>query len=202
MANKKTHKLFPTPIFECKIDNYEKLNLDLEKYIYDLRKKDNNGLKLSNRGGGWHSPYFKISNNKEVKNFLKALSPVLFDIITKDFGWKCSLEQIIFEGMWSVINTKNSHNLRHFHPNCHLSAAYYVRAQKNCGNIKFYNPLDQKVMYSPTKTDHTELSAEAATFTPQEGDLLIFPSYLHHSVEENLSGEDRNVISFNVSIQK
>ena len=48
MSNKKIHKLFPTPIFETKVDDYEKLNLDLEKYIYKLREKDKNGLKLSN----------------------------------------------------------------------------------------------------------------------------------------------------------
>ena len=45
MSNKKIHKLFPTPIFETKVDNYEKLNLDLEKYIYKLREKDKNGFK-------------------------------------------------------------------------------------------------------------------------------------------------------------
>ena len=45
-------------------------------------------------------------------------------------------------------------------------------------------------MKSPTKTKQTELSAEALSFTPDEGDLLIFPAYLHHSVEENLSNEE------------
>ena len=47
-----------------------------------------------------------------------------------------------------------------------------------------------------------DISAEAINVNPNEGDLLIFPSYLHHSVEENLSGEDRIVISFNISIDK
>ena len=137
-----------------------------------------------------------------MKKFLNLLSPHLFEIITKDYGWKCNPEQIRFEGMWSVINTKNSYNIRHFHPNCHLSAAYYVKAKENCGKIKFFDPLDQKLIKSPTKLKTTDLSAEVANFTPNEGDLLIFPSYLHHSVEENLSGEDRIVISFNVDIQK
>ena len=202
MSSKKIHKLFPTPIFESKVNNYEKLNQDLEKYIYNLRDKDKDGLKLSNAGGGWHSPYFEIAKSIEVKNFLNAISPTLLEIITKDFGWKCTPQQIRFEGMWSVINRKNSYNLRHFHPNCHLSAAYYVKAKKDCGKIKFFDPLDQRIMKSPSKTKQTELSAEALSFTPDEGDLLIFPAYLHHSVEENLSNEDRIVISFNVDIQK
>jgi len=104
--------------------------------------------------------------------------------------------------MWSIINRKNSLNMRHFHPNCHLSAAYYVKAKENCGKIKFYDPLDQRLIKAPRKSVQNDLNIEAVTFTPQEGDLLIFPSYFHHSVEENLSGEDRIVISFNVEIQK
>ena len=202
MSNKKIYKLFATPVFECKLDNFENLNLELEKYIYNLKKEDEKGLKLSNGGGGWHSPYFEITKSEVVKKFLNLLSPHLFEIITKDYGWKCNPEQIRFEGMWSVINTKNSYNIRHFHPNCHLSAAYYVKAKENCAKIKFFDPLDQKLIKSPTKSKTTDLSAEVVNFTPNEGDLLIFPSYLHHSVEENLSGEDRIVISFNVDIQK
>ena len=37
--------------------------------------------------------------------------------------------------------------------------------------------------------------------TPKEGDLLIFPAYLYHAVSENLSEEDRIIISFNVDIK-
>ena len=55
-------------------------------------------------------------------------------------------------------------------------------------------------MQSPTKKKDTTLSAETANFIPSEGDLLIFPSYLHHSVEENMSEEERIVISFNIQI--
>ena len=36
---------------------------------------------------------------------------------------------------------------------------------------------------------------------PKEGDLLIFPSYLYHSVGKNLSSEDRIIISFNVDMR-
>ena len=39
MSNKKIHKLFPTPIFETKVDNYEKLNLDLKNIFTSLEKR-------------------------------------------------------------------------------------------------------------------------------------------------------------------
>jgi uncharacterized protein (TIGR02466 family) len=202
MTSKKIHKLFPSPIFECQINNYKELNKDLEKFIYNLEKDDTKGVNASNAGGGWHSPYWQIAKTPIAKKFVDSVSPVLYEIITKDYAWKCKPEQIIFEGMWSIINRSNSYNLRHFHPNCHLSAAYYVKAKENCGKIKFYDPLDQRLIKAPRKSIQNDLNVEAITFTPQEGDLLIFPSYFHHSVEENLSGQDRIVISFNVEIQK
>lgn len=202
MPNKKIHKLFPSPIFECQINNYKELNKDLEQFIYNLEKEDTKGVNASNAGGGWHSPYWQIAKTPIAKKFVDSVSPVLYEIITKDYAWKCKPEQITFEGMWSIINRSNSYNTRHFHPNCHLSAAYYVKAKENCGKIKFYDPLDQRLIKAPRKSIQNDLNVEAITFTPQEGDLLIFPSYFHHSVEENLSGEDRIVISFNVEIQK
>jgi uncharacterized protein (TIGR02466 family) len=48
----------------------------------------------------------------------------------------------------------------------------------------------------------TEFNQNVAQIKPQEGDLLLFPAYLPHSVGMNLSDEDRIVISFNVDILK
>lgn len=200
MAKMRAHSLFPTPIFECRIDDYKEINLELEKYIHELRDKDNKGLKLSNAGGGWHSPYFKISEVDILRKFVKKVFPFIYKITKDHYAWNCAPDKISIVGMWSIINSKNSYNQRHFHPNCNLSAAYYVKVREKCGEIKFFDPIDQKVMQAPHKTKETNFSAEVIKFTPNEGDLLIFPSYLHHSVEENKSDEERIVISFNIKI--
>jgi len=47
-----------------------------------------------------------------------------------------------------------------------------------------------------------ELNSISASIKVNEGDLLIFPAYLPHSVEENKSDEDRVIISFNIDILK
>ena len=199
MSKAKIHMLFPTPVFECHINDYKEINLDLTKYIHELRERDNKGLKLSNERG-WHSNYFEIAKVDVLKKFVSKIYPFLFEITKERFGWDVTPEKIRIAAMWSIINNKGSHNTRHFHPNCHLSAAYYVKAREKCGNIKFFDPTDQKLMQSPTRKKRTVLSAEHASFTPVEGDLLIFPSYLHHAVGENLSEEERIVISFNIQI--
>lgn len=196
-----THKVFPVPIFEFELENSKELNLELENYIYALKESDNNGLQISNKGG-WHSPYFEISKNKILIQFLEKIRNYLFDIISKEYGWKYDLPKIKIDGMWAIVNKEGSFNIKHNHPNCYLSAAYYVKAKTNCGKIKFFDPKEQKNIRYPKVEKFTELSAEMIKFEPKEGTLLIFPSYLYHSVDENLSKEDRIVISFNVDIDK
>ena len=38
--NKIIHKLFPSPVFQFKVDNFENLNKQLSDYIYGLKKDD------------------------------------------------------------------------------------------------------------------------------------------------------------------
>ena len=56
-------------------------------------------------------------------------------------------------------------------------------------------------MRYPKIIKHGEFSSATVQIEPQEGDLLIFPSYLYHSVTENLSEKDRIIISFNIDIK-
>ena len=46
-----------------------------------------------------------------------------------------------------------------------------------------------------------ELNLGVISIDIDEGDLLLFPSYLPHKVGINQSGEDRMVISFNVDVR-
>ena len=72
MKNYQIYKLFPTPVFHFKLENYQKLNTELENYILNLWKKDEKGQKKSN-AGGWHSQFFDLNNDIRQKNLLKFL---------------------------------------------------------------------------------------------------------------------------------
>ena len=66
MKNYQIYKLFPTPVFHFKLENYQELNIELESYILDLKKKDKDGQRKSNYGG-WHSPFFDQKNHNTPK---------------------------------------------------------------------------------------------------------------------------------------
>ena len=190
---------FPHPIFQYKLDNYENHNKEYSKYIYDLQKEDSKGQKLSNVNG-WHSPFFDLSSRETVGyKFLMKIQPYIADVF-KSYGWVFNPQKVKCSGMWAIINKKGNFNTEHIHPNSNLSGAYYVSAPKNCGKFKVVNPHSISRDKFPPRENPNELNRLVAEHEIEDGDLLIFPSYLPHSVLPNQSDDDRIVISFNIFI--
>ena len=134
------------------------------------------------------------------KNFIKFILPAIEQVIT-DMNWEKQKQSININNMWAIINTGGSANLRHQHGNSTISGAYYVRAPKNSGDIVFYDPRPAPVYSYPNSNEPNYLNAQVNSITPNEGGLVLFPSYLDHSVNANLSEKERIVISFNITIQ-
>ena len=199
ITNRKILTYFPQPIFRYKVDNYKTFNKELEEYIYKLKKEDNEGVVRSNRGG-WHSKSFKVREKGSIQNrFTQELSKYIFDVI-QTYGWKCVPERVVVSEMWAIINKPRDFNVIHTHPNAYLSAAYYVKAPEKAGRFVIENPLSVARHSYPAHATKTEYNIKAAALDIEEGDLLLFPAYLPHKVNENKSDEDRIVISFNVNI--
>ena len=90
--------------------------------------------------------------------------------------------------MWGNISSFTHSNQIHNHitsltfSDQQLSGVVYLKVPKNSGKILFYNPFNVNIQYC---------------FTPKENEIFLFPSVLYHSVEPNLSQEDRISIAFN-----
>ncbi len=201
MSNNNILKLFPQPVFKYQIDNFKKINEELTKYIYELNKKDNIGVNKSNING-WHSRAFDFNEKENVPNkFYSHINSYIEDVFSK-LGWEYDKTKVKCTSMWAIINKKGNFNIEHTHPNNYLSAAYYVKAPDNCGNFKATNPnILSRHIRAKTKQAN-ELNSNSASIKINEGDLLIFPAYLPHSVEENKSNKDRVIVSFNIDILK
>ena len=184
MGNKTIHKLFSSPVFQFQVDNYESINKSLTEYIYKLKKEDDKGIKRSNVNG-WHSKNFKIEKDNVPYNFIKTIHGYVKEVIVDGFGWRYIPEKVGISEIWSIINKKGTFNTSHNHPGSYLSAAYYVKAPDECGDIHFFDPNEIKKFNSPPIENRTELSASGFSIKAQEGSLLIFPSYLYHDVVKN-----------------
>ena len=189
--------IFPTPVCASLVNNHHAINEKMFDYIKKLESIKPDGIKKSNILG-WHSENFNLED-KEPKFFFDSIYNNLNKAIN-DMGWDNQKNKIKVTAMWSIINKENASNSRHIHSNNFLSGAYYVKAPKNCGDILFHDPRDAKVIRKPITSNANKLNAEVVNISPQEGLLILFPSYLFHSVKENVSGEERIVISFNIDL--
>ena len=86
----------------------------------------------------------------------------------------------------------------HSHPNNYLSAVYYVRTWPGADTINFHDPRSQAGVIRPPVTELTGANTDQVVVRVKNGTLLVFPSYLHHSVDANASGEGRVSVSFNL----
>ena len=77
-----------------------------------------------------------------------------------------------------------------------------MKATDNCGDIAFYDPRPAPLFKHPISKKPNILNASSNSIKPEEGLLVLFPSYLEHSVNPNQSNEKRIVISFNLSLVK
>ena len=189
--------IFSTPIWTAIVPNFIAINTKISSYINSLRSNDPKG-KIRSNLVGWHSKNFNLQD-PEPLFFINSISPILNESLV-DMGWDLKNNELKVTGMWSIINPTNASNARHIHSNNYISAAYYVKAPDKCGDIVFYDPRSANVIRSPIINTQNKLNSTIFNVTPKEGLLVLFPSYLHHSVNSNESDEERIVISFNINL--
>tara|TARA_Y100000590_G_scaffold168794_1_gene193041 strand:- start:54 stop:641 length:588 start_codon:yes stop_codon:yes gene_type:complete len=192
------HLFFSTPVWASKIEDFEKVNKEILEYILELQKKDPKGIIKSNFNG-WHSNNFDL-NDEAPKKFIKAIKKNINTTLT-DMNWDLEKQDVKINSLWAIINEEGAFNQRHLHSNNDLSAAYYVCAHENCGDIVFHDPRPAPVYRRPLSKSPNILNATINSIKPEEGLLVLFPSYLEHSVKPNLSHKRRIVISFNINLE-
>ena len=194
----KPNLFFPTPVWAIQLENYKTINEGMYKFIKEAQSNDQVGINKSNIKG-WHSKDFNLQEN-EPRKFINFISPSIEKVMI-DMNWEKEKQKVNINNMWAIVNIGGSTNLRHQHGNSTISGAYYVRAPKKSGDIVFYDPRPAPVYSYPIAQNPNSLNAQINSISPKEGALVLFPSYLDHSVNENLSNTERIVISFNITIQ-
>jgi uncharacterized protein (TIGR02466 family) len=198
--------LFPSLVFHYQVPGSRAMNATFLRFILEERLADPTGLQLSNVGvlGGWHSRN-SLYREPVFKPLVDAIATVAQTIARRldyDPKLKFTLDQ-----MWAVVNPPGAYNNEHLHPHALWSGAYYVQVPENAGRLRFVDPRPGNVMLCAQHRQGAEQPEEAKlaiAHEPLEGNLVMFPGYLPHLVEPNLSRLDgeaglRIAISFNLA---
>ena len=192
-----TTNLFPVPIHIFDVNGFNQIKNQLIDYAYDLKKKDSEGVTISNRGG-WQSSGFNIDDKDDI------LQSFLMNCLDGFSNIKNSVNFKIYA--WVNINKNGGYNIKHNHPTSDLSGVLWIKSQKNCGNIIFESPRSfathQEIDSYTEDFKKNNNYFHSFHFNPIAGRMLVFPSHLDHHVDFNQSQEDRISISFNIRLQE
>jgi uncharacterized protein (TIGR02466 family) len=101
-------------------------------------------------------------------------------------------------GCWATVLARGAAHKAHSHPNNFLSGVYYVRTRPGSDAINFHDPRTQAGVIRPPVVELTAENTDQVVVRVTNGTLLMFPSYLEHSVDANVNEEERISVSFNV----
>ena len=182
---------FPTPIYIADI-KHPTLNQELERDIVAWSKQDK-GIARTNVQG-WHSTTDMHQKPQFMKlvDMLHACQRTIYD--------QEHYESKPFLGnMWANINPPGGMNRAHQHPNSLWSGVYWIKTPKNCGDLRIDDPRSSAAMSRPRLKDGVKplRLLREYSYTPKEGRVIMFPSWLMHCVDPNESNDIRISVSFN-----
>lgn len=183
-------------IFNCLLceDSLDLNVKDIEAYTYNLMSTTK-GRFYSNMGG-WQSEF--VDNNAEMLPLIDEINKRL-EALRSLINFKDEYDLKV-ESMWINVNHPYNYNTRHTHPGSYLSGSFYVKAPDNSGNLVLKHPAQNHapMLYSKEifKT-YNDINSLTWNILPAENKLVMFPGWVEHEVEQNLSNEDRISIAFN-----
>lgn len=203
--------IFPVPTLEAIIDDYENINKLLKIELDKIFDSDAKRRVLSHKWGNYeftnerttfgYSNFDPLepSSMSDDKNF-KFFFDHIAQLITEFFNELGYFDRWHFVNAWAAVYPKGAWVPLHDHVPLHWSGAYYVKTHKNCGNILFHDPKEYALSNEPE--DFMFRGKNKSAVEPQDGMLLLFPSYLKHETLPNQEDEDRIIISFNINCDK
>jgi len=101
-------------------------------------------------------------------------------------------------GCWANVGPPGAPHQGHTHANNYLSGVYYVQTPQGGDTINFHDPRPQTELIAPPVVRQNEFNATMTTVPVQAGRVVVFPSWLGHSVSANRSPGIRISIAFNI----
>ena len=177
----KLEHLFATPIILDRVDHGELPNSELEAAILE-RRRVHPGIRRSNLGS-WHSDLNLFDWGGEPASRLAARIVALAEAETVDRSREGAKPEWQVEG-WANVTEAGGSNAPHVHPGCFWSAVYYLRVDPGeGGELLLFDPrMPAITMQAPDLRFRHAGGEQVARHAPFTGSLIVFPSWLTHSV--------------------
>lgn len=191
--------LFPTPV-----GHYENLDLEIckqaSKDVLNIIKNEEH----YDHGHLGDVTYDNLHTRKEFQDLVRLVNMYARSFSIDALG--VDFDDLTLSCMWSNTHNSGSYHPTHIHPNCFLSGVLYVQCPPSewPGNLELHDPRPAKLCHYPDYIKNSCLTNEKESINPEVGRLVLFPSWLPHSVAmyKSDSNEPRISIAFNYVLNK
>lgn len=181
--------IFPTPVYFSNINrNFTEEELN---FVADCQKDSyKNEYNYTSRN-------VKVLFDDKMKSIKDFISVTILDYFKKIINpsKNNNITPVITQSWLNFTKESEGHH-PHAHPNSLISGVFYFNADKEYDNIEFFKNNYNSLQIESDK--YSIYNASSYVFPVNIGDLLLFPSSLHHKVNIKKGKNLRTSLAFNV----
>lgn len=187
-------KLFPTPVFYTDLPEVavELINFQfqgakpyIEQHLSNSTWGDNISTTFSDDIAKKNAIEFYELHG--VQQFTEPVVKYFNDLLYKD-------SNIALAESWINYQRKHQHQRQHTHTGYRISAVYYVNSNGEDGSLTFHPPASNMEIADPSGVEY---NYSMISYPAKTGRLFVFPSWVPHSVSDNLTDSERISIAMN-----
>lgn len=196
---------YPTTVLHRSLPGMEEANRQLAALVREMERSDPNFTAGTTTEGGFQTAPELFKRDHPALNALKGHVRAAVQSYAQTLvAQECSVKPARMEfGLWGwavILRAGNGQGI-HVHPYANISGVYYVEAPpalldgaSEAGRICFHDPRPRANMNQLPRQITRQSTA------PVPGDLVLFPSWLEHSVPPFRGEGERICIAFNAAL--
>lgn len=197
--NKEIRYCFPTVVQETMVENHEELNRSLLAAIAEIRKTTAGTVP-----GPWSCELYTTLMTNSLLHQAPEFAPLVRHIEEKAARFANFLHidlknhNLSILNCWVNIYARHNSQDVHNHSNCLISGVYYVQVPKGSPGLLIRSPVEDTMIHAPL-SEASFANATLHEVPAVDGKMVIFRSYVKHSVRPNTVDGERISIAFNLT---
>ncbi|MDA0998840.1 MAG: TIGR02466 family protein [Proteobacteria bacterium] len=194
------HAMFPAAVQITEIAGAEPLNVELVAEIDRIRASVPNSLPEA-----WScNLYTTIRSGLNLfdrPSFVKLRGHIMTEVgaFAASYGFDSQKFPPRITECWVNVYGQGDSQEAHIHQNNVISGIYYVAAPPGCGELLFHSPHSDSMLEPPLR-EVNNINLPVRAMKPAAGTMVLFRSWLRHSVKPTVGQENRISIAFNLTM--
>ena len=187
--------IYSTPLWQSEYPNFEEEKETLLAAVKEFKEQNPTKEIPRSNINGYQSPS-TLQNNEKLHPLYEYICQMAYKAAADLDFIDCDVA--LTEAWLHVNDSRQCMNSQHIHGDT-LSGVFYLQTPEGSGKLSIVNPAINRMWDGCNLTSQkNQFTGETISIEPVEGNIILFPSYIAHSVATNDHDEERISISFNI----